>query len=215
MLRANGGPALLVIDSKTAVFVVVAAVLTVTPGLDMALVTKNALARGLRGGVTSALGIATGCFAWGVASGIGIAAIVAASTSAFTALRLVGAAYLIFLGAQAIRSTFGRRSEEPAPRRAGSPFRQGLVTNLLNPKIAVFYTTVLPQFIVPGESALAKSILLALIHNVLGLVWLSAYSWGVVRLGALLRRPRVRDALERVTGIVLIAFGVRLLFERR
>jgi len=206
---------MLVIDSRTAVFVAVVAVLTVTPGLDMALVTKNALGRGLRGGVMSAFGIASGCFAWGVASGVGIAAVVAASTSAFNALRLVGAAYLIFIGAQTIRATFVRKPDSPAGERGGSPFRQGLVTNLLNPKIAVFYTTVLPQFIAPGESALAKSILLALIHNVLGVVWLSAYSWGVVRLGAFLQRPRVRHALERITGLVLVAFGVRLLLERR
>ena len=201
-------------ESRIAAFTALAALLTITPGADMALVTRNVLQGGMRAGLGSTLGINLGCFAWGAASGVGIAAVLAASATAFTALKLAGAAYLIFLGLQAIRQTF-QAIEAQAPPARGSPFRQGLLTNLLNPKIAVFYTTVLPQFIAPGEPAFLLSLLLAGIHNLLGFVWLTGYSWAVTRAGDVLRRPLVRRMLERITGTVLIAFGIRLAFERR
>ena len=196
-------------------FTGVAALLTITPGADMALVTRSALRGGRGAAFATTLGVVTGVTAWAAASALGIAALLAASATGFTALKLVGAGYLVFLGLQAI---WGTRRGAPAPvwaERQGAPFRQGLVTNLLNPKIAVFYSTFLPQFIVDGDPVLLKSLLLAGIHSVMGLVWLSGYAWAVTRAGDFLRRPRARRLLDRLTGSVLIALGVRLALERR
>ena len=202
-------------------FAAVAALLTITPGADMALVTRSALTGGGSGALATTLGILTGTMAWALASALGVAALLAASATAFTVLKLAGGAYLVFLGIQAIwRTRHGAASNEADMGAAGEPvadsaFRQGLVTNLLNPKIAVFYTTLLPQFIVPGDPVLLKSVLLAGIHNLMGLVWLTGYATLVTRAGDVLRRPRVKRALDRVTGGVLIALGVRLTIEKR
>lgn len=202
-------------------FAGIAALLTITPGPDMALVTENALAGGRRAALTTTFGIVTGIMAWAAASAVGVAALLAASAAAFTALKLAGAAYLVFLGLQGIwRARLGAASGEPGLDARdewveGSAFQQGLLTNLLNPKIAVFYTTLLPQFIVPGDPVLLKSLLLAGIHNLMGLLWLTGYATLVTRSGDVLRRPRVKRALDRLTGGVLIALGVRLATEKR
>ena len=200
-------------------FAAVAALLTITPGADMALVTRSALTGGGSGALATTLGILTGTMAWALASALGVAALLAASATAFTVLKLAGGAYLVFLGIQAIwRTRHGAASSDMGAAGepiADSAFRQGLVTNLLNPKIAVFYTTLLPQFIVPGDPVLLKSVLLAGIHNLMGLVWLTGYATLVTRAGDVLRRPRVKRALDRVTGGVLIALGVRLTIEKR
>jgi RhtB (resistance to homoserine/threonine) family protein len=210
------------VDPKFLAFLGVAALLTITPGADMALVTRNALLSGRRAAFLTTLGINAGCFTWGVASAVGIAALLAASTEAFTALKVVGAAYLVYLGvrtiwdARGMRSPVGAEAPVPGHRPAGAwAFRQGLTTNLLNPKIAVFYTTFLPQFMNPGDPVLAKSVLLAGIHSLMGLAWLTAYAYAVTRAGDVLRRPSVRRWLDRVTGSVLVALGVRLGLERR
>ena len=209
-------------DTATVIaFVGIAALLTITPGADMALVTKNALAGGRGAALTTTFGIVTGVMAWAVASALGIAALLAASATAFVVLKLVGAAYLVLLGLQAIWGTRrGAASSDPdigeeEKRAEGSAFRQGLITNLLNPKIAVFYTTLLPRFIVPGDPVLLKSLLLAGIHTLMGLVWLTAYATLVTRAGDVLRGPRVKRALDRVTGGVLIGLGVRLATDER
>jgi threonine/homoserine/homoserine lactone efflux protein len=193
-------------------FAAIAAVVTITPGADMALVTRNALRGGVRAAFLTALGIVTGCMAWAAASALGIAAVIAASSTAFTVLKLAGAVYLVWLGLRSIARPAVSESDAPA---APGDFRQGLVTNLLNPKIAVFYSTLLPQFVGPGDPVLAKSLLLASIHGAMGVIWLSAYALVVTRAGDLLRRPRVRRVLDRVTGTVLIGLGVRLALERR
>ena len=206
--------------SEVAAFAAIAALLTVTPGADMALVTRNALSGGLGAAVRTALGITAGVLAWGAASALGVAALLETSATAFGALKLAGAAYLTFLGAQTIWRT--RRSRRPPvaavaphPPSRGSAFGQGLLTNLLNPKIALFYSAVLPQFVSPGEPVLAKSLLLAGIHGAIGVAWLSLYARIVVRAEGLLKRPRVRRALDRLTGAVLISLGARLALERR
>lgn len=202
-------------------FAAVAALLTITPGADMALVTRNALTGGRAGALATTLGIVTGTMAWALASALGVAALLAASATAFTVLKLAGGVYLVLLGAQAIwRTRRGAASSQSDVGAADEPvadsaFRQGLVTNLLNPKIAVFYTTLLPQFIVPGDPVLLKSMLLASIHGLFGLVWLTGYATLVTRAGDVLRRPRVKRALDRVTGGVLIALGARLAIEKR
>jgi threonine/homoserine/homoserine lactone efflux protein len=195
-------------------FVAIAALLTITPGVDMALVMRNTLRGGMHAALATTVGIIGGLLIWMSASAFGVASLLRASAEAFTVLKLAGAAYLVYLGLQTVL-----RSRTPAEvrrlQRGGSPFRQGLVSNLLNPKIAVFYATFLPQFIHPGDPALAKTFLLGGIHIAMGLVWLPLYAYLIVRAGRALRRPSVVRAVERVTGTVLVALGVRLALERR
>ncbi len=210
-------------DPQVVAFFGIAALLTVTPGPDMALVTKNALSDGRRAAFFTTLGIMGGLLVWGVASAIGVAAVLATSAEAFTVLKFVGAAYLLYLGARAIataRHGSGVVTEVSTERSAGglvdrSAFRQGFLSNLFNPKIAVFYTTFLPQFISPGDPAVLKSLLLAGIHALQGLAWLTFYAWLVTRAGDVLRRPNIRAAMGRITGIVLVGFGLRLALERQ
>jgi RhtB (resistance to homoserine/threonine) family protein len=201
-----------VFDAQLLAFFGVAVVLTLTPGPDMALVLRNTLRGGRSAGLRTVGGIAVGLLGWATASALGVAAVLAASATVFTALKLAGAAYLVYLGIQALRAV--RRDEAPvdeAPRRTGSPFRQGLVTNLLNPKLAVLFTTLLPQFISPDDPAVAKSVLLAAIFVSFGLTWLVTYTH-IVSLVAHSRG--FRRVTEAVSGVVLVALGARLAFER-
>jgi threonine/homoserine/homoserine lactone efflux protein len=188
-------------------FLVVAVIVVVTPGVDMALVTKNALLHGRRAALATACGVNVGIALWTLAAALGVAAVVRASAEAFDAVKLAGALYLVYLGAQALR----RRERAAVARVRVSPFRQGLISNALNPKIAVFFTSLLPQF---GHS-LPALLLLGALFNAIGVVWLTAYALAAARGRAVLRRPRVRAALDYVSGVVLVGLGVRLAFERR
>jgi threonine/homoserine/homoserine lactone efflux protein len=169
-------------------FLLVAVVVIVSPGPDFALTVHNTVARGRRAGMTTSLGVVSGQLLWGVATAAGLAALLVASRPAFTALRLVGAAYLIWLGIQALRGC-----SHTTPKRHGSGFRQGFLSNAGNPKMAIFFTSLLPQF---GGSLIAHSLL----FSAMTLLWLTL----VVRIGSTVRVPRVVDY---VTGVVLIVFG--------
>jgi len=207
-----------------AAFAVVAALLTVTPGVDTVLVLRTTLAVDRRTGLVAAAGIQTGILAWACAAGLGVAALLAASTTAYTVLKVAGAAYLAGLGLwllwQAARGhgvAHGvAQGSEPAPalslRRS---YSQGLITNLLNPKIGVFYVTLLPQFVVRGQPVLLICLGLALVHVVLGVLWFLAVTWLATRLGEVLRRRSVVRALDRVTGVVFLAFAARLALSQR
>ena len=198
-------------------FIGVVAVIVVLPGPDMALVLQNGLTRGRRAAVETALGINAGLLVWAVAAALGIAALLHAFTPAFTALKLAGAAYLVWLGLRALVEAWRGTADAVArpARRRTSPFRQGLLSNLLNPKIALVFTTLIPQFVDAGAPAVAQTLLLAAIFIGMGLVWLTSYALFVARVGALLKRSAVRRVLSAVTGTVLTALGVRLAFERR
>jgi len=206
------------VDPRLYAFIGVAALLTILPGADMALVTRNVLAVGRRRAMLTIAGICTGCIIHATASALGLSAILATSATAFNVVKTLGAAYLIWIGIQSIREA-GQpapvTSEASARRARLGPFLQGFLTNILNPKVAVFYLTFLPQFISPGEPVLRRSLLLASIHIAMGFVWLTAYAWFIDRLGAVLTRPRVKAWLERVTGGLLIALGARLAWARR
>ena len=199
-------------------FVPVALMLTLLPGADTALVTRNALALGPRGARWTIAGICAGCVVHATASALGLSAILATSARAYEVVRMAGAAYLIWIGVQSIRS-----AGEPAPSaevaaeraRGGHPGLQGLLTNLLNPKVALFYLTFLPQFIPAGAPVLRTSLLLAGIHILLGFAWLSLYARFVDRLRGALTRPMVKAWMERVTGGALVLLGARLAWERR
>lgn len=207
-------------NGQTLAFIGVAALLVVTPGVDMALVTKNGLAYGRWAAVITALGINLGVLVWTMTAALGVAALVRSSAAAFDTLKYLGAAYLVYLGVQTIwhslrksslAESIGKASSKAA---TGTMFRQGLLSNLLNPKLALFYTSLLPQFIPSGESVLVRSLILGCIFNLLGIVWLCSYAWFVAKIGAFLR-PTIRRWLDRLTGTVLIGFGVRLATERR
>jgi threonine/homoserine/homoserine lactone efflux protein len=206
------------VPQEPLVFLGVVALLTITPGADMAMVSRSVLLGGRGDALATTLGICAGCLVWAIVSAAGVAAVLAASETAYDALRLVGAAYLVWLGVQSLLAA--RRGEHRAAAgdaagRRQSPFRQGLLTNLFNPKIAVFYSTFLPQFIGPGDPALLISMLLAGVHIAFGLVWLSAYAWLLDRTVTAFKASRVRRALDAITGMVLVALGLRLAAERR
>jgi RhtB (resistance to homoserine/threonine) family protein len=204
-------------------FVGIAAVVIVVPGPDTAIVTKNALLHGRRAALGTAFGVETGLAVWTVASALGVASIVRASDTAFTVLKLIGAAYLVWLGLQALRSA-GRAGShtddgaEPARRtpldgRGG--FRQGLISDLANPKIGAFFTGLLPQFAGPGHSVLLPFLVLGGLFVLMTVVWLCGYALVAVKASAVLRRRRVKAAIDRVSGAILIGFGVRLALEHR
>jgi RhtB (resistance to homoserine/threonine) family protein len=199
-------------------FIPVALLLTLIPGADTALVTRNALALGLRGARWTILGIATGCLLHATFSALGLSAILATSARAYEVVKLAGAAYLVWIGISSIRHAGAPASEAAVDVGApsvGHPFMQGFLTNLLNPKVALFYLTFLPQFIPAGAPVLRTSLLLAMIHNVLGFAWLSLYARFVNRMRTALTRPMVKAWLERVTGGALVLLGARLAWDRR
>ena len=207
-------------------FLPVALLLTLIPGADTALVTRNALAGGMRAARWTILGICTGCLIHATASALGLSAILATSARAYETVKLVGAAYLVWIGVQGIRNADeplgragrGTQVEGSAPAvalRGGHPFTQGFLTNILNPKVALFYLTFLPQFIPAGAPILRTSLLLAMIHNALGFAWLSIYARFVDRLRVALTRPVVKAWLKRVTGGALVLLGARLAWSRR
>lgn len=213
--------------AATLSFAAFAALLTITPGLDTMYVVRTAAVSGRAGGFAAAVGIGLGCLAWAAASGLGITALLTASDLAYLVLRIVGAVYLGYLG---IRTLW--RARRPSPdaagqggtqptdgrvipaRSAGSAFRVGLLTNLLNPKVGVFYVAALPQFIPHGVNVLAASLWLGLVHDVEGMIWFAALILAIGRTAAWLRRDRVRRWLDRVTGTVFIGFGLKLALTR-
>jgi threonine/homoserine/homoserine lactone efflux protein len=203
-------------------FVGIAAVVIVVPGPDTAIVTKNALLHGRRAALGTSFGVSTGLAVWTVASALGVASIVRASDTAFTVLKLIGAAYLVWLGIQALRAAgqAGSHSGDGEPvRRAAldgrGGFRQGLLSDLANPKIGAFFTGLLPQFAGPGHSVLIPFLVLGGLFVLMTVVWLCGYTLMAVKASAVLRRRRVKAAIDRVSGVILIGFGVRLALERR
>lgn len=199
--------------SQLIAFVGTAILIALTPGADTAVVVRTALVAGAAPARRTALGTATGLMVWGIASACGVAAILNASAEVFTTIKLAGAAYLVWLGIQAIRRAGAHLPADGG--HSGSPFRQGLLCNLLNPKAGIFFTALLPQFVSPQDPALAVSLLLTAIAAAASLIWLTVYATLVPRAGDVLRRTPVRRAIDRVTGTVLIALGVRLALSRR
>jgi threonine/homoserine/homoserine lactone efflux protein len=225
--------------SSVAAFAAFAAVLTVTPGLDTMLVFRAAAEGGRRAGLAGVAGVALGCLVWAAASALGITAVLGASRLAFEALRAAGVAYLCWLGLRLLwrarRTVAGQPNPAGGPGGLGRPdrpgglgrpdrpggdlnawqgFRLGLFTNLLNPKVGVFYLSVMPQFLPEGVTVLAGSLTLGAIHVVEGIVWLTLVVLAVNRARAWLTRPTVRRRLEQLTGVAFIGFGVGLALER-
>lgn len=210
----------MILDPQLVAFVLVAAVVTVVPGADMALVARNVLIYGPSAGYVTSVGACTGLWIHALASALGISTILMTSAVLFTWVKLIGAMYLVTLGLLSLRRALAPGRHQPvesAPTAADAwrAFVQGFLSNLLNPKVALFYLTLLPQFIRPGDAVFARSLLLAGVHVVIGLIWLALYVYFLKRLGAVLHRPQVRRSVEGTTGLVLIGFGGRLIWERR
>jgi threonine/homoserine/homoserine lactone efflux protein len=205
-------------------FTAAAGLLTITPGLDTALVLRTAAVEGPRRAMLAGAGICVGCLTWGLGASVGLGALLAASELAYDTLRIVGACYLILLGSRLLL-----RPRASAPRVGGSEtergvqpntpalrwFVRGFFTNVLNPKVGVFYATFLPLFIPAGVNVTAFSMLLASIHAAQGILWFAVLTSATRPLARWLGRPGVVATLDRATGGVLVGFGLRLALERR
>jgi threonine/homoserine/homoserine lactone efflux protein len=210
-------------------FTIVAGLLTLTPGADTMLVLRNVLAGGRSSGIATTAGICSGLFVHATLSALGLSVILTTSAAAYDIVKTLGAAYLIFLGLKTVwqlaRHPSGRPVSADGPanlpdrlptaHQSGRSYREGFLNNLLNPKVAIFYLAFLPQFILPGDSVLAKSLLMAGIHAAEGLLWLGFLSLVLDRGRALIQTGAVRRWLEGISAAVLVGLGIRLFFERR
>jgi threonine/homoserine/homoserine lactone efflux protein len=213
------------VPAELLTFLGLAVVVIVTPGPDTALTIRNTIAGGRAAGLGTGLGVASGQAIWTLAAAAGVAALLVASEPAFLALKYAGAAYLIFLGLQtlagAVRPSAARHAPEPAlpAVRARLPvrtaWRQGMVSDLANPKMAVFYTSLLPQFTPADGPAFPVLLGLGVIFSLMTFSWLALYATAVDRLSDLLGRTGVRRALDAAMGTVLVALGGRLALEKR
>jgi threonine/homoserine/homoserine lactone efflux protein len=188
------------------------ALLTLLPGPDVAIVTRIVLTHGRAAACKAACGIAAGLLTWGLLTVAGLSALLAASAEAYMVVKLAGAAYLLWLGIQTIWHSQRHSSNDPVFTlpRARRPWLTGFTNNLLNPKIAVFYTSLLPQLVPSGAPHAITLFGLVIAHAILTVSWLTVYSFAVDRTSGVLRRPRVRKALDRLTGATLIGFGIRV-----
>jgi threonine/homoserine/homoserine lactone efflux protein len=208
-------------DGRFLAFVTVSALLIMAPGPDMALVARNALRGGWSDAWPTALGVGAGTIGWGMAAVLGVAALLAASATAFTTVKLAGAVYLLYLGFHSLRAGLSRSpapaSNDPtltSPTHYRLAFQQGMLGNLLNPKAAVIFVTVIPQFIRHGDPPIRLALML-LVFEIMIVGWLSMYGYLLSRAGESRFGVRIRRALQTVSGFVLMAFAVRLATERR
>jgi RhtB (resistance to homoserine/threonine) family protein len=216
-------------DPSLLAYLVVVAGLTLSPGADTLLVIRNTLRAGRGAGWATTAGISTGLLAHALLSAAGLSWLVARFPALLPVIQWAGAAYLVWLGVQAWRAPVSGDAEPEGAGPGGADtqaegatsasrrraFAEGLLTNLLNPKIVVFYGALLPQFIAPGSPVLATSLLLAGIHVALGCVWLGALAVLVERGRSGLSRPAVQRWFNRVCGCVLVGLGLRMVFGPR
>ena len=201
-------------------FTTAAGLLTITPGLDTALVLRTAAAEGARPATLAAIGIVTACFGWAIMVALGLGALLAASQLAYTVLRAIGACYLLVVGLRLLlRPRRGFLETGPDPRSsrllARAAFARGALTNLLNPKVGIFYISFLPQFVPTGVPVGPFILLLGAIHALLGVAWFACLITATRPVARLLRRPAVVTSLDRLTGGLFIAFGLSLALRSR
>lgn len=207
--------------ASLAAFFLAAGLLTVTPGVDTALVLRTAAVEGPRRAMAAGGGIILGLFLWGALTAVGLTALLAVSRTAYLVLQIAGVGYLLFLGGRLLWSAWrgGGAGHEAAPSTVAGPaaawFLRGLMTNLLNPKVGVFYVSFLPQFMPPGADTLGWSLLLASVHGLQTVVWFGALIAATRPLGCWLRQTAVVRWLDGVTGALLVAFGVGLALQKR
>ena len=212
------------VDPQVIAFTGIAALLTITPGADTMMILRSVFARGQKAGVLTMIGICSGLFFHATLSALGLSLILVRSAAAFEIVRLLGAGYLIYLGTKSLwrarSARAGTKFSTPENivtkrKKNWKAFLEGTLTNVLNPKVAIFYLAFLPQFISPHDWVFGKSVLLAGIHFTLGIIWYSILIFSLDRMRGLLIRPRVKQRLDALSGAILIAFGVRLAVERR
>ncbi len=207
-------------------FTAAAGLLTITPGLDTALVLRTAAVEGSRRALLAGAGVCVGCLSWGLIASAGLGAVFAVSRTAYDVLRVVGACYLVWFGCRMILRKHASLADANDGAQVGNGtvanresarrwFARGYLTNILNPKVGVFYATFLPQFIPPGVAVVPFSVLLASIHAAEGVLWVSALTAATRQVAGFLRRRWVAASLDRVTGAILIGFGLKLAFEPR
>jgi threonine/homoserine/homoserine lactone efflux protein len=206
------------IDTQLIAFAGVSILLAVTPGPDMAVVTKNALAHGSRGVLLTTSGIALALIIWVGATAVGLSALLRTSGEVLFALKLVGACYLAYLGIRALLESRHAGGDllagTPPAAPAHAVFRQGFLSAISNPKLGVFFVTFLPQFVRPDQAVLPRLLELGVTFAVIGYLWMNLYGLFVTRLREAITAPRVRRWMQRVTGAVLLGFGARLALER-
>jgi threonine/homoserine/homoserine lactone efflux protein len=202
------------VETALIAFVAAAALLTITPGLDTAMVLRTAAVEGSRTAALAALGIILGCLAWGAAVALGLGVLLAASSLAYTVLRWAGAAYLAWLGIKLILKPRSRLDLGETGVQRGNWLARGFLNNLLNPKIGVFYVSFLPQFVPTHVAAGPFIFLLAAIHGGLGAIWFAALIGATTPLKRWLARQAVVRCIDRVTGVVFVGFGLRLALDR-
>ena len=202
------------------VYMGIVVAIALLPGPDTAVVTKNALVHGREAALGSAIGVNVGLSVWTLATALGVAAILRSSATVYDALKLVGALYLIWIGARTLWDSRHRRGvagAEGASSRAidgRGGFRQGMISNLANPKVGIFFTSLLPQFVSPHGPALLQMLILGGIFIAFNVFWMCSYALAAVRLSHILSRGRVKAAIDRVSGLVLVGVGIRLAIER-
>jgi threonine/homoserine/homoserine lactone efflux protein len=203
-------------------FIAAAGLLTITPGVDTAMVLRTSTSCGPRDGTAASLGICLGLLAWGMSAAFGLTALLAASELAFDIVKWAGAAYLVYLGVRLLAKprnsmTVDRASLDTPThgKKSRNAFYRGFLSNILNPKVGVFYVTFLPQFIPHGANVAGFSLLLASIHVLITLLWFSLLIALTVPLGCFLSKPRVVRNLDRLTGCVFVGFGVKLAVAKR
>jgi threonine/homoserine/homoserine lactone efflux protein len=204
-------------DQQLIAFIGISVVVVVVPGPDMALVARNVLRHGRAAGYATSLGICAGTLGWALAAGLGVSTLLATSAVAFAALKLAGAAYLVYLGIATLRDrdahvAAGATTRARLPRDRA--FLQGLLSALLNPKLGVFFLTLLPQFIAPGDPVALRVFQLAVLFDLIGIAWLVTYSTMLGALGEALNRPGPRRFMRWLTGTVLVGLGARVALER-
>jgi threonine/homoserine/homoserine lactone efflux protein len=205
-------------DTQLLAFAGISLLLAVTPGPDMAVVTKNALAHGRRGVLLTTSGIALALVVWVTATAVGLSALLRTSAEVLFLLKVVGACYLAYLGVRTLLESRARPADllaaAPSAAPAHAVFRQGFLSAISNPKLGVFFVTFLPQFVLPGQAVLPRLLELGVTFAVIGWGWMNVYGLFVTRLRQVITAPRVRQWMQRVTGVVLLGFGARLALER-
>jgi threonine/homoserine/homoserine lactone efflux protein len=205
------------LDDRLLAFIGVSVAVVVIPGPDMALVARNVLRHGRSAGIATSVGICTGILGWSIAAALGVSTLLATSAIAFTALKLAGAAYLIYLGISTLRA-HDALLVSGANGRASLPWHrawlQGMLSALLNPKLGVFFLTLLPHFIAPDDPPAVRALQLAVLFDLIGLAWLITYSAMLGAVGAALNRPGPRRFIRWLTGTILVGLGARVALER-
>ena len=199
-------------------FIFACVLLIILPGPDTAIVTKNTVVAGRKGGMQTMLGSCVGLSFHTIAAVAGLSAIIVKSAVAFTILKYVGAAYLCYLGVRTLMNMRTKKAqveeEVLVEAKGNSHFKQGFITNVTNPKVAVFFLTFLPQFLAPGADAFWSFLVMGIIYAVLTFTWFFFYVVLLDKIRNFMKRPSTQASIEVLTGVVLIGFGIKLAFEK-